>query len=99
MDRMDSPSKRRKNFNNLLSFWVGPEGVVRNCKLDNRLRHSTYFMNTTQPGLSDMKLPNTPSNKTNDVEPIRAENEMESGLESDPKFGVSKVAEFSSDGF
>ena len=82
-EKMDSPSKRQRNFKNLLSFWDNPAGVA-NFKSTYRPKS---FVNTTQHGSACTDLPDSDSATTKSVELplISRENE------SDQTEGVSNL--------
>ena len=98
-DRLDSPSKRQRNFKTLLSFWGNPTGVVQEPTKRNR---PTSYVNTTQPDRPKIILMNSAKSVTEPADRLRYETKTKHDsfpYEGDPTFRGLKKNGSSTDGF
>ena len=94
-DRLDSPSKRLRNFNTLLTFWGNPTGVVQESNLRNRPKS---HVNTTQPDSTETIMPNSAKLVTEPADLLRNDSESFQD-EGDPTNRGFRKNGFSPDGF
>jgi hypothetical protein len=94
-DRLDSPSKRLRNFNTLLTFWGNPTGVVQESTIRNRPK---LHVNTTQPDSAKTIMPNSAKLVTEPADRLRNDSESFQD-EGDPTNRGFRKNGFSPDGF